>query len=225
MRLHNIGTSLAEIAITQKGKFFDKLTATLMWLLYPIIRCFKFLESESGDIFAWDCILLALILPKLHNCVKRGLLGKTDQCKLCQYIVSHHAKIFSIKLCGILRTFTENHNHITYSSWDTEWDILFCYFGSFFGLYPHSLQRVQTPTWKRQSRLRSHFPPEMTLLKAQEIFHTWLKSNFLFTPILNIYFKRFSRWPVNNMQTFTDKHLLIPINQQVYKFSFVYALS
>ena len=30
---------------------------------------------------------------------------------------------------------------------------------------------------------------------------------------------------VNNRQSFTDRHLLIPINEQVYKFSFVYAFS
>ena len=83
----------------------------------------------------------------------------------------------------------------------------------------------KVPPEKTQSRLKSHFPPEITLLKAQQIFHTCLKLNFLFTPILNIFFKRFLRWQVNNMQTFPDKHLLTTINQQVYKFLFVYAFS
>ena len=45
-------------------------------------------------------MILAQIGPKLHNCVKRGFLEKTDQCKHCQSIVSHHAKIFQNKFCG-----------------------------------------------------------------------------------------------------------------------------
>ena len=54
---------------------------------------------------------------------------------------------------------------------------------------------VQSPTCeKTQSHLKSQFPPEMTLPKSQQNFQTCLKSNFLFTPISNIYFKKFSRW-------------------------------
>ena len=45
-------------------------------------------------------MILAQIVPKLLNCVKRGFLEKTGQCKLCQSIVSHHAKIFQNKLYG-----------------------------------------------------------------------------------------------------------------------------
>ena len=45
-------------------------------------------------------MILAQILLKLHNFVKRGFLGKTGQCKPCQSIVSHHAKIFQNKLYG-----------------------------------------------------------------------------------------------------------------------------
>ena len=46
---------------------------------------------------------------------------------------------------------------------------------------------------KKQSLLKSQFPPKMILLKSQQNFQTHLKSNFLFTPILNISLKRFSR--------------------------------
>ena len=42
----------------------------------------------------------AQIVPKLHNCVKRGFLGKTYQCRLCQSIVIYHTKIFQNKLYG-----------------------------------------------------------------------------------------------------------------------------
>ena len=31
---------------------------------------------------------------------------------------------------------TKNHNHMRYSSWDTEWDRMFCHFGPFFPFYP-----------------------------------------------------------------------------------------
>ena len=54
-------------------------------------------------------MILARIVPKLHNCVKRGFLGKTDQCKLCQSIVPHHAKIFQNKLCGRLWDIRSNY--------------------------------------------------------------------------------------------------------------------
>ena len=56
-----------------------------------------------------------------------------------------------------------------------------------------SSQRYKVPPEKTQSYLKSQFPPEITLLKSQQNFQSHLKSNFLFTPILNIYFKKFSR--------------------------------
>ena len=67
----------------------------------------------------------------------------------------------------------------------------------------HSLQRGT------ESHLKGKFPPEMTSLKSQQNFQTHLKLNFRFTPI-----KRFQDdWSQNNnRQTFTDRHLLIPIN-------------
>ena len=34
----------------------------------------------------------------------------------------------------ILHICTKNHNHMRYSSWDTEWDITFCHFRPFFAL-------------------------------------------------------------------------------------------
>ena len=53
---------------------------------------------------------------------------------------------------------------------------------------------VQSPTWKNTVPPKESIPPEMTSLKSQQNFQTCLKSNFLFTPISNIYFKKFSRW-------------------------------
>ena len=57
----------------------------------------------------------------------------------------------------------------------------------------HSLQRVQSPTWKTHSHLESQFPPEMTLAQSQQNFQPRLKLNSLFTPISKICFKKFSR--------------------------------
>ena len=62
-----------------------------------------------------------------------------------------------------------------------------------FSFSIHCQQRGTKSQLKKQSHLKSQFPPEITLLKSQQNFQTCLKSNFLFTPILNIYFKRFSR--------------------------------
>ena len=45
-------------------------------------------------------MILAQIVPKLHNCVKREFLRKTDHSKICQSIVSHHGKIFQKKAYG-----------------------------------------------------------------------------------------------------------------------------
>ena len=48
-----------------------------------------------------------------------------------------------------------------------------------------------TPIVRRggtKSHLKSQFPTEMTLLQSQQNFQSHLKSNFLFTPISNIYF-------------------------------------
>ena len=58
----------------------------------------------------------------------------------------------------------------------------------------YSSQRGAKSHPKKQSYIKSQFLPEMTLLKSQQNFQTHLKSNLLFTPISNIYFKRFSRW-------------------------------
>ena len=62
----------------------------------------------------------------------------------------------------------------------------------------HGSQRGTKFHLKKHSHLNSQFPPEMTSLKSQQNFQTCLKSNFLFTPISNIYFKRFSRWLESN---------------------------
>ena len=57
-------------------------------------------------------------------------------------------------------------------------------------LSKHSSQKGKVPAEKTQSNLKSQFPPEMTLLKSQQNILTHLKSNFLFTPTSNIYFKK-----------------------------------
>ena len=46
---------------------------------------------------------------------------------------------------------------------------------------------------KKQSYLKSQFPPEMKLPTSQQNFQSCLKSNFLLTPISSICFKKFSR--------------------------------
>ena len=51
----------------------------------------------------------------------------------------------------------------------------------------------KVPPEKTLSHLQSQFPPEMTLLQSQQNFQTHLKSNFMFTPISNICFKKLSR--------------------------------
>ena len=139
-------------------------------------------------------MILAQIVPKLNNCVKRRFLGKADQCKLCQYIVSHHAKIFQNKLCGILHTCTKKPQ-----SYDVQFlkyrvrQICFVILGNLWSFTTIVRRGVQSPPEKTQSHLKTQFPPEMTLLKSHQNFQTRLKSNFLFTPIWNMYLKRFSR--------------------------------
>ena len=85
----------------------------------------------------------------------------------------------------------------------------------------------KVPSEKTLSHLKGQFPPKTTLLKSQQNFQTRLRSNFLFTSILNIHLKSFQDYwsQVNSRQTFTDRHLLAPINQQFYRFSFVYVFS
>ena len=39
----------------------------------------------------------------------------------------------------ILHMWTQNHNHTRYSSWDTEWNRMFCHFGPFFALLTSTL--------------------------------------------------------------------------------------
>ena len=57
-------------------------------------------------------------------------------------------------------------------------------------IYIYNIHSSQGGT---KSHLKSPFPPEMTLLKSQQNFPSCLKPNFLFTPISNISFKKFSR--------------------------------
>ena len=58
----------------------------------------------------------------------------------------------------------------------------------------HMVRRaVKVPPEKTQSHLTNQFPSEMTLLKSLQNLQSRLKSNFPFTPISNICFKKFSR--------------------------------
>ena len=58
----------------------------------------------------------------------------------------------------------------------------------------HSSQRGRKSYLKKTAPPKEPIPTWMTLLKSQQKFETCLKSNFLFTSISNVYFKRFSRW-------------------------------
>ena len=65
----------------------------------------------------------------------------------------------------------------------------------------------KVPSEKTLSHLKGQFPPKTTLLKSQQNFQTRLRSNFLFTSILNIHLKSFQDYwsQVNSRQTFTDR--------------------
>ena len=65
-----------------------------------------------------------------------------------------------------------------------------------------SEDKLTTHSWERgtnfhlkktQSHLKSQFSPQMTFLTSHQNFQFHLKSNFLFTLISNICFKKFSR--------------------------------
>ena len=67
----------------------------------------------------------------------------------------------------------------------------------------HSSQRSTKSVLKKSQShfsIKSQFSPEMTLLKSQQNFQSHLKSNFLFTSISNICFKKFLRWLVSSSQ-------------------------
>ena len=66
---------------------------------------------------------------------------------------------------------------------------------------------VHSPT-----HLKSQFLPEMTLLKPQQNFQICLKSNFLLSRIYTSKCFQDDWSQVNNMQSFTDRHLLMVIN-------------
>ena len=110
----------------------------------------------------------------------------------------------SLKCIGSLKTFCF---HLCF-------DVMWIYECSFLSL------SVKNTSYSIEMTLIPHshpcqFPPEMTLLESQLNFQTYLKSNFLFTPISNIYTSKGFQddWSqVNNRQTFTNRHLLIPIN-------------
>ena len=47
----------------------------------------------------------------------------------------------------------------------------------------YSLQRGTKYHLEKESHLKSQFPPEMTLIKSQQNFHSHLKPSFMFIPI------------------------------------------
>ena len=73
-------------------------------------------------------------------------------------------------------------------------------------------EEYKVPPEKTQSHLKSQFPPEMTLLKPQQNFQIRLKSNFMSSRIYTSKCFQDDWSQVNNMQSFTDRHLLMAIN-------------
>ena len=58
----------------------------------------------------------------------------------------------------ILHMCTKNHNHMRYSSWDTEWNRIFCHFGSFLPFHSPSLTTQKNKTlkkWKKHLEMPS----------------------------------------------------------------------
>ena len=98
IRLYNFSPNWAQIVFFPKGNFFFVNWLTLLWSNYctPSYYISKFLESESWDIIACNIRLhiLAQIGSEFQKYAERGFLEKTDQCYLCQSIVSHHVKKF-----------------------------------------------------------------------------------------------------------------------------------
>ena len=96
IRLHKFDPNWVQIILSQKGKFLGKLTKNiLVLLLRPIILHFKIFREWIMRYNAWDIRLhnFGPCLAKLHNCVKRGFLGKNDQYYIFQSIMSHYAKV------------------------------------------------------------------------------------------------------------------------------------
>ena len=89
-----------KLPLSWKGIFF--VNSLLLWC-NPIIPYFKAFREW---IMTHNCLghKVVWFWPKLcPNCtivLKEDFWGKTDQYKLCQSIVSHHAKIFQNKLYG-----------------------------------------------------------------------------------------------------------------------------
>ena len=74
---------------------------------------------------------------------------------------------------------------------------------------------VKSPPEKTQSDLKNQFPPEITLLKFQQKLQAHLKCKISCSLPFRIHTSKSFQddWSqVNNRQTFTDRHLLIPIN-------------
>ena len=100
IKLHDFGPNCAQIALVLKGNFF--VNSLLLWC-NPIIPYFKAFREW---IMTHNCLghKVVWFWPKLcPNCtivLKEDFWGENDQYKLCQSIVSHHAKIFQNKRCG-----------------------------------------------------------------------------------------------------------------------------
>ena len=122
-----------------------------------------------------EFMTLAQIIPKLHNCVKRGFLGKTGQCKLCQYIVSHHAKIFPNKLYGRSRDLR--------FSFGANWAQIFLLLENFFfflrkltnAIFVYLLCPIMLQSLKKGLSVGQ--------IRRYKVFHFWkkLNTNYRFT--------------------------------------------
>ena len=84
----------------------------------------------------------------------------------------------------ILHMCTKHYNHKRYSSWDTEWDRIFCHFGSFFTLLPHPLTQPRKPKfWKNEKSIWRchHFKLEQQKTQLNDVYllRYGVQDNFL----------------------------------------------
>ena len=92
--------------------------------------------------------------------------------------------------------------------------------------YFSSLKKKEGGAYFAEFHPKTQFPPEMVLSPSKNFRPA--KDQISCLVLSRIYTSKIFQddWSqVNNRQSFTDRHLLIPINEQVYKFSFVYAFS
>ena len=98
--------------------------------------------------------------------------------------------------------------------------------GEVIQIYFSSLKKKEGGAYLAEFHPKTQFPPEMVLSPSKNFRPA--KDQISCLVLSRIYTSKIFQddWSqVNNRQSFTDRHLLIPINEQVYKFSFVYAFS